>query len=101
MKELAAKAYHHWCNRLAAAVVAAVADSAQQLEDQVEPVAVVGQQKQRGISNGGRGGGKASGKGGSAPARPKTYTLCWRHAKYGGQADKCADASCKFAKMGN
>ena len=105
LKELAAKADRHWCNGSAAAAVAAVADSAQQLEDQEEPVVVVGQQKQRGFSTGGRGGGKAGGKGGgkggSPPARPKTYTLCWRHAKYGGQADKCADASCEFAKMGN
>jgi len=107
LKELAAKADRHWCNRSASftATVAAAVSVDSDSESAGEPVAAIGSQQQAGgQKKQWKKGGKQSG-GQKQKARDfslKQLTLCWRHQRFGKFANFCDDqANCEFSKSGN
>jgi len=103
LKELAAKADRHWCNRPAA--VAAVAASVPAEEEESvssDIIAAVGgqdKQKRQWKKNGGGGGWKQQ--------KPKQdwsglvkVNICKRHQQFGAKSYCCADpAGCQFEKL--
>jgi len=116
LKELAAKADRHWCNRpsSAAATAAMVPEPADQPAESSDVVAAINNQKQRG---GGSGAGQGSGQGGSQNGghgggqsggqskrwrKKKNAFICDRHRKFGKDCFVCeAPNSCAFSKSGN
>ena len=114
LKELAAKADRHWCNKvpLSTAVVAAV--SADSDEDGgAEVVAAVGggnkkrqKNKQQKKGSGGSGGSGSNGGGGQKQKQQQDWSglvkisICKRHQMFGVRSYCCEDpANCQFEKM--
>jgi len=106
LKELAAKADRHWCNKPGAAAAVAAAVSAMEEEDSgPEVVAAVGgsQYKRRKQKKGGQSGHSAAG-GGEKPKQDWSglvkINICKRHQQFGTRCYNCADpAGCQFEKL--
>jgi len=103
LKELAAKADRHWCNRTAASAAAVAVVKEEPDEDVVAAVGFKQQHFKKGSKLGSQGGGQSGGHNKKAEdGGLKKVAYCWKHQRFGKFANSCADRdNCEFKKAGN